>query len=493
MNAHAEVVLSPKAWREALGTRPGPHWPAAIRGVTPDSRQVRPGVLFVAVRGHKGDGHMHVGEAMGKGAAALVLAAPPAHRPGVPYVVVDDTRVALARVAAAFHGHPARELNITGITGTNGKTTVASFVRQLREAAGHPCGLLGTVAHAFGAREIPARRTTPGAEELQALLRAMVDAGCTHCAMEISSHALHQHRVEGLEVDTAVFTNLSHDHLDYHGDMESYFAAKAALFRFPTLRRRVVGDDAWSLRLAAEHGDTVVSCGLSPDCAFRAGVTESSLDGTRARVSGPWGEAELIVPLPGVFNLRNALQAVAAVSDGPETFRAAAAACASLRSAPGRLEAVPSRKGRVLVDYAHTPDALANVTAALRPLTPGRLVVVFGCGGDRDRAKRAPMAAAASLHADALVLTNDNPRTENPNRIFADMVEGIPAGVHFEVVPDRAAAIRRGVALLEDGDSLLVAGKGHETVQEFESARVPFDDRAVARACVEELQTAEVC
>lgn len=493
MNAHAEVFLSPADWREALGTRAGPNWPAAIRGVTPDSRQVRPGVVFVAVRGHKGDGHQHVADAIRKGALALVLAEPPNPRPEIPHVVVDDTRAALARLAATFQGHPSRELNITGITGTNGKTTVAAFVKQLLEARGHNCGQLGTVAHAFGGREIPARRTTPGAEELQSLLRSMVDAGCTHCAMEISSHALDQRRVEALEVHTAVFTNLSRDHLDYHGDMESYFAAKAALFRFPALKRRIVGDDAWSLRLAKEHGDAVITCGLSPGCAVRAEVLEATRDGTRARVKTPWGEAGLSLPLAGGYNLRNALQAIAAVSDGTETFQASVAACASLRSAPGRLEPIPAFRGRVLVDYAHTPDALTNVLAALRPLTPGRLFVVFGCGGDRDRGKRTPMAAAASAHADALVLTNDNPRTENPNQIFADMVEGIPPGVRFEVVPDRAAAIRRGVELLGPEDTLLIAGKGHETVQEFQNARVPFDDRAVARACVEELQTPEAC
>lgn len=486
MKTRGEVELDLKDWREALGVNTLPSgWPRRVTGVQCDSRQIRPGQIFVAVRGGRTDGTVFLMEAVRRGAAAVITEQTPACRVEVPLVKVPDARGTLARVAAALNGHPSRDLQVIGVTGTNGKTTVTVFVRQILEACGHACGLIGTVRYAFGNREIPARRTTPGAEELQELLRAMREAGCSHCAMEISSHALDQKRVEALRVHTAVFTNLSQDHLDYHGDMESYFEVKSRLFAFPELKVRIVGEDAWSRRLAEAFPGRVIRCGLQSGLDVRAELRTADRDGSVVRIHSPWGEGEIRIPVPGEHNVRNALQALAAVVGGGVPWDLAFPCLAHLRSAPGRLESIPSDMGRVVVDYAHTPDALANILHTLRPLVKGRIIVVFGCGGDRDRGKRAPMAAAASASADHLILTQDNPRTEDPNRIFADMLPGISEHVRMDVIPDRAMAIAKGIELLADEDLLLIAGKGHESVQEFASHRVPFDDREVARTLLQ--------
>jgi len=485
MSGRGEAHLTPDAWRKTLGVSVLPSgWPAYVNGVSCDSRQVRPGQIFVAVRGTQTDGAAYIAEALKRGAAAVVAETAPTFRVEKPLVKVEDARVALARLAAELNGHPSRDLKVVGVTGTNGKTTVTVFIRQLLEACGLPCGLIGTVYYAFGSREIPSRRTTPGAAELQELLRSMREADCTHCAMEISSHAIDQKRIEALRLHTAVFTNLSQDHLDYHGDMESYYAVKARLFDVPDLQCRIVGEDESSLRLAAAHPGQVLRCGLGAENEVRADILHADRDGSLLRIRSPWGGGDVRLPIPGEHNVRNVLQALAAAMNAGAEWERCLAELQHLRSAPGRLEFIPSAIGRVVVDYAHTPDAIDNVLQTLRPLVKGRLILVFGCGGDRDRGKRAPMAARASERADLLLLTQDNPRTEDPNRIFADMLAGIPDGVRMEVIPDRSAAIARGIALLEEDDLLLIAGKGHETVQEFASHRVPFDDREVARACL---------
>ena len=482
-----ERSLEPAAWRELFGGRMPQGWPRTMAGVTADSRLVRPGWIFVAVKGCDRDGHHFVEDAVRRGACAVVAERMPVHRLPVPVWIVGDARSALSVLAAAFHGFPSRSLQVTGVTGTNGKTSVTTFLRQLLERTGHPCGLIGTVLYAFGAREIPARRTTPGPAELQELLGWMRDAGCSHCAMEVSSHALDQKRAEGVEIDTAVFTNLSRDHLDYHGDMEAYFEAKRQLFTFPGLKHRLVGDGPWSARMAASFpGERFLRCGLGEDCDVRAQVLRADASGSWLGFETPWGGGESFLGLPGAHNVRNVLQALAAAACAGADWGELLAQVPALRAAPGRLEAVPAATGRVLVDYAHTPDALAKVLETLRPLVRGRLIVVFGCGGDRDRTKRAPMAAEVARFADWMLLTQDNPRTEDPNRIFADMLEGIPDTQRMNVVPDRAEAIRMGVEALESEDLLLIAGKGHETTQEFAGARVPFDDREVARRWLRE-------
>lgn len=482
-----ERSLSPAEWRDVFGGRMPSGWPKTVQGVTADSRQVRPGWVFVAIKGRDSDGHHFVDDAARRGAGGIVVERALFHRPSVPVWMVADSRSALSLLAAAYYEFPSKELHVTGVTGTNGKTSVTYFLRQLLETAGHPCGLIGTVSYAFGAREIPARRTTPGPAELQELLRSMRDAGCGHCAMEISSHALDQKRAEGVEVDTAVFTNLSQDHLDYHGDMESYFAAKLRLFAFPELKHRLTGDGPWSERLAASFpGTDFLRCGLTERCEVRAKILRADASGSLLDFETPWGSGEAFLGLPGAHNVRNALQAMAAAVCAGAAWDGLLAQLPGLRAAPGRLEAVPSAVGRVLVDYAHTPDALAKVLETLRPLVSGRLIVVFGCGGDRDRTKRAPMAREVSRFADWMLLTQDNPRTEDSNRIFADMLGGIPDDQRMNVVPDREEAIRMGVEALETEDLLLIAGKGHETIQEFAGSRVPFDDREVARHCLRE-------
>jgi UDP-N-acetylmuramoyl-L-alanyl-D-glutamate--2,6-diaminopimelate ligase len=476
------VRIPESGWREALGVPVPRGWPAVVFGVCADSRQVRPGYVFVAVKGLRQDGHGFLQDAIARGAVAVV--AEDAVTCAVPCVRVPDARIALAHACSTFFGHPARALRVTGITGTNGKTTVAFFLRQLLEAAGHPCGLLGTVHHSFGQREIPARQTTPGAPELHGLFASMREAGCGDCVMEVSSHAIDQDRVEGIPFAAAIFTNLSQDHLDYHRDMESYFQTKARLFAWESLRVRVAGEDAWSLRLTRERPGPWITCGLGEACAVRAVEARHDADGTSARLFSPWGEAEIRLPFPGEHNLRNALQSLAAACALGVPLATLLPVLPTLRPAPGRLEAVPCPVGRIYVDYAHTPDALARVLRALRPLAGGRLIVLFGCGGERDRGKRPLMAAEAAALADHLILTQDNPRGEDPQKIFDDMLAGLPPGAPAEVLPDRAAAIAHGVGLLAEGDLFLIAGKGHESEQKFAHHTVPFDDREVARDAV---------
>lgn len=473
------ISLASTHWMDLLGATPPGSWPKVLTGVQPDSRRVRPGDLFVAIDGAVGDGHRFVQDAIRRGAAGLVTEHPLSRTLSIPEVVVPDSRAALARISRALFGCPDEELRIAAITGTNGKTSVAGYVHQLLQAMEFKAGLLGTVSYRFGMREIPARRTTPGAPELHEFLRSMVDAGCSDCVMEVSSHALDQKRVLDLKFHTGVFTNLSQDHLDYHADMEAYFQAKARLFRDYDLENRLVGEDEWSQRLVNESPGKVLTCGLGEGCDVRASNILLSLEGSRAVFHSPWGEGPLQIPQPGEYNLRNALQALAVVAGYGFPVSELLEAAGGLQAAPGRLQRIPSRTGTVFVDYAHTPDALHNVLALLRGLTPGRVLVVFGCGGDRDRSKRPLMVQAAADFADELILTLDNPRTEDPGQIFSDMKTGLEEGVSCHILENRAAAIEKGVRMLQSDDILLIAGKGHETVQQVGALQLPFDDREV--------------
>ena len=461
--------------RDVMGEGPAD---VEVRSLAYDDRGVRPGALFFCVPGFSRDGHEFAPEAVRAGATALVVERELGL--GVPEVVVPSVRAVMAPAASRFFGDPTARVRTIGITGTNGKTTTAWLVRHLLEATGTQTGLLGTVASVVGGERQPVVRTTPEAVDLQASLAEMEAAGDRACAMEVSSHALQLHRADAIHWAAAVFTNLSRDHLDFHGTMEEYFLAKRRLFQAEPGEAVVNLDDLYGRRLAAELGGAV-GFGIESEAEWRATGVEGGLTGSRYRVLSPAGELEVRSPLPGRFNVLNSLAALATVSELGADPRAAAAALAGFAAVPGRFEPVDEGQGfAVLVDYAHTPDSLSNVLAAARELTEGRVIVVFGAGGDRDRGKRPQMGAIAARLADLAIVTSDNPRSEDPEAIIREILAG--AGPGAESIVDRRAAIARAVEAAETGDVVVVAGKGHEQGQEFAGGRrEPFDDVAVAR------------
>ncbi|HET9163029.1 MAG TPA: UDP-N-acetylmuramoyl-L-alanyl-D-glutamate--2,6-diaminopimelate ligase [Solirubrobacterales bacterium] len=427
-----------------------------------DSRKVGAGTLFFCVPGERVDGHEFGGAAVEAGAVGLVVERE--LEVDVAQLVVGDARAAMAPVAARFFGDPTAELKVAGITGTNGKTTTAFLLREILESAQVQCGLLGTVKQVVGGVEEEVERTTPEAIDLQRTFRRMLDGRDVACAMEVSSHALALHRADAIHFDVALFTNLTQDHLDFHADMEDYFRAKRMLFEMAPGTAIVNVDDPYGRRLAEEF-----------ECVtFSARGAEADLLA---------GEVGLETPLPGDFNLANALGAyAAAVALGVEP-EAALAALAGATPPPGRFEPVDEGQPfAVLVDYAHTPDSLENVLRAARRLGDGRVISVFGAGGDRDRGKRPQMGRAGAELSDLAIVTSDNPRSEDPEAIVAEVLAGVGdrSGVEAEV--DRRAAIAHALARAEPGDTVVIAGKGHEQGQEFEGGRkLPFDDRQVAR------------
>jgi UDP-N-acetylmuramoyl-L-alanyl-D-glutamate--2,6-diaminopimelate ligase len=460
--------------RELMGN--GPFDDVEVTALAYSSERVAPGALFFCVPGFRSDGHDFAPDAVRRGAVALVCERPLGL--GVPEVIVDDVRASMAPTAVRFYGDPTAELDVLGITGTNGKTTTAFLVRHLLEADGRQCGLLGTVKSVVGGREEEVERTTPEAIDLQATFRQMLDGGDRACAMEVSSHALELGRAAGIRFACRAFTNLSQDHLDFHETMDAYFAAKRRLFEGdgPAV---VNADDEYGRRLAGE-----IDCrtfAIDREADYRALDVEFDLTGARFRCVTPGGELELASPLPGRFNVSNALGAVAAVSELGVGLDAIAAALPRFEGVPGRFEPVDEGQDfGVLVDYAHTPDALENVLRAARELTRGRLHVVFGAGGDRDTDKRPKMGEAARLLADRVLVTSDNPRSEDPDAIIDQVMGG--AGPGAERITDRRAAIAHAIETAAPGDVVIIAGKGHEQGQEFEGGRKePFDDVRVAR------------
>jgi UDP-N-acetylmuramoyl-L-alanyl-D-glutamate--2,6-diaminopimelate ligase len=449
----------------------GPATAPEIREIAYDSRRVLPETLFVCVPGGRADGHDHAQAAVERGAVALVVerALPLL----VPQVVVRDARAAMGPLAARFFGDPTAALRVVGVTGTNGKTTTAFLAQGILERAGLRCGLLGTVEQRVGGHVEPVERTTPEAIDLQRTFRRMVDAGDHACAMEVSSHALALGRVDGVRFAAVAFTNLSQDHLDFHADMDDYFAAKARLFdgRCP---RAVNVDDVHGRRLGHE-----LSFGAPPADVHALDVRLRA-DGTRFRLSTPHGVVQVRSPLVGAFNVANALAAASLAVLLEVPVDTIARGIEAVRGVPGRMERVEAGQPfTVLVDYAHTPDALRRVLETARGLSEGRLHVVFGCGGDRDRAKRPQMGRVAAALADRVVVTSDNPRSEDPDAIVAEILAGIDTPVEVEV--DRRAAIRRAVAAAAAGDVVVIAGKGHEQGQDVGGVVSPFDDRTVAR------------
>ncbi len=456
-----------------------------VRGLTHDSRAVRAGDIFFAVRGGHADGASFVPDAVRKGAVAVVAEAAWSPAPGVAAVSVPSIRGAMAKMARHFRGMPDRRLKMVGVTGTNGKTTTTFLVRHLLERAGMRCGLMGTVRYEMGERILPALRTTPESCEFYWLLSKMVESGCGAAAIEVSSHALAQNRVGGAEFDVAVFTNLSRDHLDFHATMEDYFLAKRRLF----VEHAKAGGTA-VINAGDERGRSLIA---DEAVAFRKVSYAASgadlgwrLDGWTAaggRVEFRCGDARETVNLPlvGEFNLENAAAAIGSVMALGVAFRDAVRWLADAPPVPGRLEPVAGARGfRVLVDYAHTDDALAKALGVLKGLPHRRLICVFGCGGDRDRTKRPLMGRAASALSDHVILTSDNPRSEEPAAILAEIRGGLTEGTAYEVIEDRRDAIRRAIGMAGEGDIVLIAGKGHETYQEIGGARFPFDDREVA-------------
>lgn len=458
--------------------------PVDIGDLAHDTRRVGHGTLFFCVPGARVDGHDLAWEAIERGAAALVV-----ERPldvGVPQLVVPDARAAMAIAADAFFGEPTRTLELAGVTGTNGKTTTAFLLHAMLDAAGRRPGLVGTIEWIVGGERRPAPFTTPEAIELQRLFREMLDAGDRSAAVEASSHGSALHRLDRVRFDALVFTNLGRDHLDLHGTMDEYFQAKRRLFVGAQPPPAVVNvGDEWGRRLADDledaHRAPLVTFGLGVAADVTAEQLVCTRDGSRFRAAG----IEIETPLPGRFNVENALGAVAAglLLDLDES--AIAEGIAAVRSVPGRFEVVDEGQPfSVVVDYAHTPDSLATVLRTARELADGRVLCVFGAGGDRDRTKRAPMGAVASELADVVIVTSDNPRSEDPLAIVEDVLQG--TGLDVEIDPDRRSAIRRAVELAEPGDVVVVAGKGHEQGQEIGGVVHPFDDRVVVREALRE-------
>ncbi len=496
--------LAPRAW-----VRSDPAADPLIRGISYDSRRVAPGDLFIALAGAVSDGHDYVTRAVTMGAAAVLAERPPdaAVLGDRPAAIVPDSRRAMAPIAVRFFGEPAKDLTLIGVTGTNGKTSTAYLVESILAQAGLRTGLIGTVEIRYAGERIPAVNTTPESLDLQRTLRSMCTENVEAVVMEVSSHGLELGRVSGCHFRVAAFTNLTQDHLDFHGDMQAYAASKALLFRermVPGGQAVVNIDDASAdsfIAAARDGGARVLRCSgeKAAEAEVRLLEADVRLEGSRVRVVLPSGPLALQLPLVGDFNLENLLVACGiaeALDVEPRHIAAGVAACPQV---PGRMEVVKGTgqsSPTVIVDYAHTPDAVEKLLGAARPLCRGRLVTVFGCGGDRDRAKRPLMAEAVARSSDLAIATNDNPRTEDPDRILQDVERGLAALERIDpdelearesgyaVIPDRREAIARAIALARPEDTVVLAGKGHEDYQIIGREKLPFDDRSEARTAL---------
>lgn len=464
-----------------------------VTAICYDSRRAVEGCAFIALAGEKVDGSQFADSAVSKGAVAVI-----SEHPGLAtratHIQVRNARHALADISAAFFRNPSHHLKIAGVTGTNGKTTTAFLIKHICDTAMLRCGLIGTVRYVVGDRELPASRTTPESADLHELLWMMRSAGCKSCAMEVSSHALVQERVRKVEFDVAVFTNLTQDHLDFHGNMDAYFDAKAGLFEGLPAQTKKKGkavinlDDRFGARLVDRVGKAVefYTYGQGVHAQFRASNVRMDFSGTTYGLDA-LGKSYLVkMPLIGAFNVYNSLAAIAAAHTMGVPVRTAVQALAQVPPVPGRMQAVQGKRPfKVFVDYAHTDDALINALKTLRELEPGRLIAVFGCGGNRDRSKRPKMAAAVDALADYAIVTSDNPRKEDPMAIIQDIKPGFRR-LTPEIIVDRKEAIFKAIAMAQPRDIILLAGKGHETYQEFADSTVPFDDAAIAASALGE-------
>jgi UDP-N-acetylmuramoyl-L-alanyl-D-glutamate--2,6-diaminopimelate ligase len=470
-----------------------------VAGIACHSKQVRPGDLFVAIAGTAMDGHAFVDEAVARGAAAIVAqhlpdrlrsvagwSARPSDRTTrpCPCVVVPDTRQALVKIATRFYGHPSRKLRLIGVTGTNGKTTITYLLKTILEATNARAGMLGTIVYQIGERRVPSTNTTPGPLELQRYFAQMVGEGLQWCAMEVSSHALAQGRIDGLEFEVAVFSNLGSDHLDYHKTRDAYAEAKRRLFDFvrPDGHAVINADDEYGRVLAQTIPNrSVITYAMERQAGVSARQVRCTWQGIEVTLETPWGEVPLATPLLGRHNVWNIAAAATTLLSLGVPASAIREGLSGLEGVPGRLERIPNDADvNVLIDYAHTADAMRLVLLSLRELTRGRLIVVFGCGGDRDQTKRPVMGKMASLLADHVILTSDNPRGEDPAEIIRQIQSGFPPGfTQFEVVPDREQAILSALHAARREDTVLIAGKGHEAYQILDHVSIPFSDRDV--------------
>ncbi len=467
---------------------------AAVTDVTHDSRQAKAGTLFAAIRGELFDAHKFIPQVMQQGAEGVISEADkPAAFTGA-WIQVENIRRAMALAAAEVHHHPSRELNLVGITGTNGKTTTAYLVASIPEAAGEPVAMTGTVEYRLGKERRKAGRTTPEATDMQRMLREAVNIGCRTAVMECSSQAMDFHRCDSLEYAVAVFSNLTRDHLDYHKTMENYWYAKQRLFDGRLGSRPQISvinlDDPYGVELTDRlkgDGLHVVTYAVTAKADITAHELEFSLAGMRFRLRTPDSEIDFASPLVGPPHVYNTLAAVASGLSLGYSLEVITKALAKCTGAPGRFEGVlHDGNFAVVVDYAHSDDALLNVLRTARDVTKGRIITVFGCGGDRDSSKRAPMGEAAGSLSDVVILTSDNPRTEDPNQILCDAEEGIKkTGKPYEKIADRREAIHHAIAQAREGDLVLIAGKGHEDYQIIGRETFHFDDKEVARAALE--------
>ncbi|MDX1386289.1 MAG: UDP-N-acetylmuramoyl-L-alanyl-D-glutamate--2,6-diaminopimelate ligase [bacterium] len=467
-----------------------------ITGISFDSRKVEPGNLFVAIPGTLTDGHQFIPQALEKGAVTLVVEQDTAIPNNIPLFRVENTRKALSRLAAFWYGHPSRKQKIIGITGTNGKTTICCLLEKIFSEHGEPAGRIGTIGYHYLNQEGTLAHTTPESTEIQRLLKEMLDHRVERIAMEVSSHAIDLHRADDIHFDQAVFTNLTPEHLDYHKSMELYFESKKRLFTLLLpmgggIGRSIINaDDPYGQKILEAIQDEPVwtySTQAQSKWDFFVQDWHSTLQGLEGRISTPMGEMKFTSPLIGRFNLSNILAATAAASGAGVPLDGILRAVKNFSHVPGRLERIPNSKNlHVFVDYAHTPDALKNVLKALRELDPKKIITVFGCGGDRDKAKRPIMGREAALFSDKVFVTSDNPRTEEPDSIIKEILPGIQEGGMVlgrdcQVQPDRKQAIAEALGEAQEGEVVLIAGKGHEDYQILGTQRIHFDDREVAR------------
>lgn len=458
-----------------------------ISGLTYDSRLVKPGDLFAAILGTRQDGHRYLEEAVKKGAAALLVETP-LKNSSIPQIVVSNSREALAHMAAAFYHHPDEQLTLIGVTGTNGKTTTTYLVEAIFQKTGIKTGIIGTIQYKIGEKIIPTKNTTPESADLFQMFREMAETGVGAAAIEVSSHALDQGRIEGIHFNAAVFTNLTQDHLDYHQTIEAYFQAKAKLFEAHFLKKNAVAvinlDDPFGQRLQNQIKTPTITYGLDKKADVRASQIQLQWKETSFQVETPKGGCFIKLPLAGEFNVYNAMAAIGVGLSQNLPLETIQAGLESAKPVRGRFElASENQPFAVIVDYAHTPDGLENLLQSAKKLTPKKLIVVFGCGGDRDRGKRPKMGAIAENFADEIIVTSDNPRSEDPMAIIREIEKGMNKPHHVE--PDRQKAIGLALSLAKPHDSVIIAGKGHETMQIFKDKSIHFDDREIVKVFLE--------